>query len=68
MLLKYEIKNKRLKELVEKKAEEFNTDVDDMIWCYVNRGLMSDTIDLDRLEEFHSEERYKEINKALGLD
>ena len=68
MTFHYEIKNKRLKELVERKAEEFNTDVDDMIWCYVNRGLMSDTIDLDRLEEFHTEKRYKEINEALGLD
>ena len=68
MSIHYEIKNKRLKEQVERKAEEFNTDVDDMIWCYVNRGLMSDTIDLDRLKEFHTEERYKKINEALGLD
>ena len=68
MYLKYEIKNKKLKELAERKAEEFKIDVDELIWRYVNRGLMEDSFDRDQLEELHSEEELKEINKALGLD
>ena len=40
----YEIKNKKLKKMVEKKAKELNMSVDDLIWGYVNRGLMSDNI------------------------
>ena len=40
----YEIKNKKLRELVEKKARETNRSVDEVIWGYINRGLMDDAL------------------------
>lgn len=35
--INYQIKNRKLKKMVEKKAKELNMSVDDLIWGYVNR-------------------------------
>lgn len=64
----YEIKNEKLKKLVEKKAKEWGMSVDRLIWGYINRGLMEDNFDEDVFVEVHSEKFLKEVNDALGVD
>ena len=64
----YEIKNEKLKEMVEKKAKQLGMSDDQLIWGYVNRGLMDDNFDDDVFNEVHSEEFLREVNEALGLD
>ena len=64
----YEIKNKTLRELVEKKARETNRSVDEVIWGYINRGLMDDAIENEVFEHSHSKEFLNEVNDALGVD
>lgn len=64
----YEIKNTKLKKLVEIKAGELNISVDELIWRYVNRGLMGDGLNEDVFNEFHSDEYLSSIIKTLGLD
>ena len=68
MTLHYEIKDKKLKELVEKEAEKCNASVDEIIWRYVNRGLMGDYLHKDELELFYSQIDFKKIDRDLGLD
>lgn len=68
MLFDYEFKNKKLKAWVEKEAEKYNTTVDDMIYCYINRELISDSLDEDTFYELHSKEYMDEVNSALNLD
>lgn len=63
----YEIKNKKLKKMVEKKAKELNMSVDDLIWGYVNRGLMSDNISDEVFWDNHTR-LIKEVNEKLGLE
>ena len=64
----YEIRNKKLKKLVEKKAKEHNISVDQLIWNYVNLGLMGDNLDEDLFKKFHSEEYLNMVKEALGID
>lgn len=63
----YEIKNRKLKKMVEKKAKELNMSVDDLIWGYVNRGLMSDNISDEVFWDNHTR-LIKEVNEKLGLE
>ena len=67
MIFGYEFDNERLKMLAEKKAEELHISVDQLIWNYVNRGLMEDHLDEDLFEEVHSEEYLNEVKQALGI-
>ena len=64
----YEIKNQKLNYLVEKKAREVSMSVDELIWAYINRGLLDDCVNDEVFEHSHSEEFLNEINKTLGLD
>jgi hypothetical protein len=64
----YEIRNKKLKALVEKKAQELGISVDQLIWGYINRGIMCDGLNERVFNENHSEKFLKEVNDALGLD
>lgn len=68
MIFGYEVKNKKLKKMLEIKAQELHISLDRLIWNYVNRGLMGDNINEDKFKELHSEEFLKEVNEALGLD
>lgn len=68
MEIEYEIKDKKLKELVEKKSKELHSNVNDLIWGYINRGLMEDNMGEEEFRENHSKKFLKEINDALGLD
>lgn len=63
----YEIKNKKLKKMVEKRAKVLNMSVDDLIWGYVNRGLMSDNISDEVFWDNHTR-LIKEANEKLGLE
>lgn len=64
----YEIKNEKLKRMVEKKAKELGMSVDQLIWGYVNRGLMDDSFDEETFMELHSEKFLNEVDEALNLD
>ena len=64
----FEIKDEKLKKMVEKKAEELGITVDELVWRYVNRGLMSDSINEDVFRRNHSEEFLREVDEALGFD
>ncbi|WP_407421511.1 hypothetical protein [Methanobrevibacter sp.] len=68
MEFQYEIKNKILKKMVEKKAKKLNISVNQLIWGYVNRGLMSDALNDDVFNKLHSKKFLKEINESLGVD
>ncbi len=65
--INYQIKNRKLKKMVEKKAKELNMSVDDLIWGYVNRGLLSDNINEEVFWDNHT--RFiKEVNDKLRLE
>ena len=64
----YEIKNEKLRKMVEKKAEELGMTADRLIWGYLNRGLMNDSYNEDVFKRLHSEEYLLQVNEALGLD
>lgn len=68
MILGYEIKNEKLKKMVEDKADELNISVDQLISNYINRGLMSDGINEDVFWRLHSKEYLKQINDTLDVD
>ena len=61
MLVDYEIKNEKLKKMLEKKAQELHISLN-------RRGLMGDNVDEEKFRKYHSEEYLKEVNEALGLD
>ena len=63
----YEIGDEKLYAMVEKKAKELHTDVDELIWCYINRGLIDDGFGDDVLKEMHSKESLSQIDEALGF-
>ena len=67
MDLNYDIKNQKLKKMVEKKASELNIPVEELIWGYINRGLMSDNLNKDVFTHSHSKEFLDEVNEALGI-
>ena len=68
MEYEYEIKDEKLKRMVEKKADELGITVYQLIYNYINRGLLSDGLNEDVFWRLHSKEYLKEINEALGLD
>lgn len=64
----YQIKNKKLKKMVESQAGKLGMTIDELIWGYVNRGLMSDNINEDTFRELHSEKYMSIINQSLDVD
>lgn len=64
----YEIEDKKLYARVEKKAKELHTTVDELIWCYINRGLIDDGFNEDIFNKMHSKEYLTQIDEALGFD
>ena len=63
----YEIKNEKLKKMVEEKANKMDLPVKQLIWNYINRGLMEDTVTERMFKKCHDEEYIKEYNEALGF-
>ncbi len=68
MNFNFEIRDERLKEMVEEQAKSLDISIDQLIWNYINRGLMGDSINEEALEELHCQEYLNEIEYALGLD
>lgn len=68
MTFRYEIKNTKLKKMVESHAEKLGMTIDELIWGYVNRGLMSDNMNEDTFRELHSEKYMSIINESLNVD
>lgn len=64
----YEIENKKLKKMVEKKAKKLNMAVDQLIWGYINRGLMDDAFNEDIFKKLHSPNFLKEVDETLGVE
>ena len=63
----FEIKNQKLRKMVEEKASELNIPVEELIWGYINRGLMSDNLNEEVFNHSHSKELLNEVNDALGI-
>ena len=68
MCVQYDIKNKKLKELVENKATQLKIPVNQLISNYINRGLMGDECNENTFKKLHSEKFLNEVNEALNLD
>lgn len=41
--------------------------VDELIWGYINRGLIDDNFDEEVFNKVHSEKFLKEVDNALGF-
>ena len=54
--------------MLEKKASECHITLDELIWNYINRGLMGDSLNEDDFKKWHSEEFLKEVNDTLNVD
>lgn len=67
MEYEYKIKNEKLKRMLEKKADEIGITVNQLIYNYINRGLLSDGLGEEVFLRLHSQEHLKEIDEALGL-
>lgn len=63
----FEIKNQKLRKMVEEKASELNIPVEELIWGYINRGLMSDNLNEEVFNHSHSKEFLNEVNDALDI-
>lgn len=63
----YELKNEKLRKMVEKKAKELGISTDLLIWQYINRGLLDDDFGEDVIKEVHSDEFLREVDEALGF-
>ena len=68
MNFQYELKNKKLKIMVEKRAKELNMNVNQLIWGYINRGLMGDNLNEENFERLHSEKFLKNVDDTLNVD
>ena len=68
MTINYEVKNKKLKKMLEERAEELHISLDKLIWNYINRGLMKDNTSEEKFRQYHSEEFLKKVNDALDVD
>lgn len=68
MDVQYEIKNEKLKKMVENKADQLKISVNQLISNYINRGLMGDNCNEDTFKKLHSEKFLIEINEALDVD
>ena len=68
MCVQYDIKNKKLKELVENKANQLKIPVNQLISNYINRRLMGDECNENTFKKLHSEKFLNEVNEALNLD
>ena len=68
MTVEYEVKNRKLKKMLEKKACQYHISLDQLIWNYINRGLVGDFLDEDDFKKWHSDEFLKEVNDALDVD
>ena len=68
MDIKYEVKNEKLKKMLEKKAEGYHISVDQLISNFIHRGLMWDNMNEEQFEKLHSEEFLKTVNEALDVD
>lgn len=68
MEINYEIKNEKLKNMVENKADELNISSEQLISNYISRGLMGDCCNEDAFKKLHSEKFLKDVNDALDVD
>ncbi|MDO5860790.1 hypothetical protein [Methanobrevibacter sp.] len=68
MEFEHEIKNEKLKKMVENKAKELKISVGELIYNYINRGLLYDGLNEENFERLHSKETLKEIDDALNID
>ncbi len=68
MEFEHEIKNKKLRKMVETKANELKISVGELIYNYINRGLMLDDCNEETFKMLHSEKTLKEIDEALNVD
>ena len=68
MQLEYNLKNEKLKKIVEKQAKELNMTVNELIWGYINRGLMGDALNEENFNKLHSKNFLKIVDETLNVD
>lgn len=68
MEIDYEIKNQKLKKMVEKKANQLKIPVDQLILNYINRGVMGEGCNEDTFKKLHSCKFLKNVSEAWGVD
>ena len=64
----YDIKNEKLKKLVENKATELSIPVSRLIWRYISRGVMGDNNCESIFHYLHSKEILNRTDNALNVD
>ena len=64
----HEVKDDRLLKLLQNKSVEMKISLKDVMWMYINRGILEDRIGDDVLFELHSDEYMDKVDEALGLD
>ena len=64
----HEIDDFKLMKLLQDKSKESKKSVKDVIWMYINRGILEDDFSDEVLFKFHSEEFMRKVDKILGLD
>lgn len=60
MEFEHEIKNKKLRKMVEHKAKDLKISVGELIYNYINRGLLYDGLNEENFERLHSKETLKD--------
>ena len=65
--MKVSVEDERLIELIQLKSDDSEKSVKDVIWMYINRGILEDSIGDDILFKLHSDEYMDKVNKALGI-
>lgn len=68
MEISLELSNIKLKSMVEEQAKWFGMTFNELIWGYINRGLLSDSIGEDTFKKLHSDEYMAVVNDALDVD
>ena len=64
----HEVRDDRLLKLLQDKSKESKKSVKDLIWMYINRGILMDRLGDDLMFKFHSEEHMDKLDKILGLE
>ena len=64
----HEVRDDRLLELLQNKSSEMKISLKDVMWMYINRGILMDRLGDDLMFKFHSEEHMDKLDKILGLE
>ena len=64
----HDVDDDRLLKLLQDKSVEMEMSLKDVMWMYINRGILKDRLGDDLMFKFHSDEYMEKLDKILGLD